>query len=78
MRAPRCPQVQKSSVEWETWIRKYMEYKHTYMPRHFQMFEEYQTRHALYKESRSIALNNWKYLVYEWLTGRKHHILSFR
>ena len=79
MRAPRCPQVHKSSSDWELWIDKYMDHKTTYLPQHLRRFDIYKTSNSFFiNSSHSILLNNWKYIVYEWLTGRKHHILSFK
>lgn len=77
MRAPRCPQVHKSSDVWEAWIQKYMDYKPTYLPRHLQVFSTYRVSNSFFMNmSNAMLLNNWKYLTYEWLTGRKHRVLS--
>jgi hypothetical protein len=80
MRAPRCPQVYKSSSEWETWIQAYMKYTPFHVfPTHYQTFDAYKNSNPYLKNrGDAILLNNWKYLTYEWLTGRKHHILSFK
>ncbi len=79
MRAPRCPQVHKSCTDWEIWIQKYMDYKNnTFLPRHLQLFETYKTSNSFFKNmSTPMLMNNWKYLTYEWLTGRKHRVLTF-
>ena len=78
MRAPRCPQVFKSSTEWEAWIQACIEYQPTYLPFHFKTFEAYKQNPFLQNRGDAILLNNWKYITYEWLKGRKHHILSLK
>ena len=79
MRAPRCPQVYKSYTHWEEWIQKYIKYKNKYLPLHFFLFETYKNSNDYLKNrSDTMLLNNWKYLTYEWLTGRKHHTLTLR
>jgi hypothetical protein len=80
MRAPRCPPIHKSCTDWETWICKYMDYKeNVYLPRHLHLFDTYKnSTDFLQNIDEHILMNNWKYLTYEWLTGRTHHILTFR
>jgi len=46
---------------------------------YYQTFDAYKKSNSyVQQESDTISLNNWKYLTYQWLTGRKHHILSYR
>jgi hypothetical protein len=78
-RAPRSPQGHESIEVWEAWIQQYMKYNPTYLPFHVHLFSTYKASNPYpysVNVSDAMLLNNWKYLTYEWLTGKKHRFLS--
>jgi hypothetical protein len=78
-RAPRSLQGHESIEVWEAWIQQYMEYNPTYLPFHAHLFSTYKASNPYpysVNVSDAMLLNNWKYLTYEWLTGKKHRFLS--
>ena len=77
MVAPRCPQVHRSADVWEKWIEAYIQYRPTYLPRHLRTLEAYKTCNVYIQNMEEDKVtNNWKYNVYEWLTGKKHRVLT--